>query len=223
MAAGMGAGIAAIFRAPLAGALFAAEVLYRSPDFESEVIIPAGLASVIAYCTFGLVFGWAPLFSLPPELLDVLTFNSPLHLVSYTCLARRERLETGRSTRMCGNPQRLHAQKELAIRVYALRPSSPGRERLSRRFLEKHLFRAGSFQRLDQSSASEPRISASDGFRARSPPGYGNRLARARALRSPFGSFTAMVPLQQSESFPRSGRGHHVQDRPGFFEIGRAR
>ena len=60
MAAGMGAGVAAIFRAPLAGALFAAEVLYRSPDFESEVIIPAGLASVIAYCTFGLVrFGWA--------------------------------------------------------------------------------------------------------------------------------------------------------------------
>jgi CIC family chloride channel protein len=40
MAAGMGAGVAAIFRAPLAGALFAAEVLYRSPDFESEVIIP---------------------------------------------------------------------------------------------------------------------------------------------------------------------------------------
>src|SRR5262249_61693819 len=31
MAAGMGAGVAAIFRAPLAGALFAAEVLYRSP------------------------------------------------------------------------------------------------------------------------------------------------------------------------------------------------
>jgi chloride channel protein, CIC family len=87
MAAGMGAGIAAIFRAPLAGALFAAEVLYRSPDFESEVIIPAGLASVIAYCTFGLVFGWESLFSLPPELLNVLTFTSPLHLVSYSLLA----------------------------------------------------------------------------------------------------------------------------------------
>src|SRR5262249_31059076 len=43
LAAGMGAGVAAIFRAPLAGALFAAEVLYRSPDFESEVIIPAAL------------------------------------------------------------------------------------------------------------------------------------------------------------------------------------
>ena len=87
MAAGMGAGVAAIFRAPLAGAIFAAEVLYRSPDFESEVIIPAGLASVIAYCTFGLAFGWAPLFSLPPELLSILIFNQPLHLVSYTFLA----------------------------------------------------------------------------------------------------------------------------------------
>src|SRR4029077_2194219 len=87
MAAGMGAGVAAIFRAPLAGALFAAEVLYRSPDFESEVIIPAALASIMAYCTFGGVFGWAPLFSLPPELLNVLTFNRPLHLVSYTFLA----------------------------------------------------------------------------------------------------------------------------------------
>ncbi len=87
MAAGMGAGVAAIFRAPLAGALFASEVLYRSPDFESEVIIPSGLASVIAYCTFGLAFGWAPLFSLPPDLLGVLTFNQPLHLVSYTILA----------------------------------------------------------------------------------------------------------------------------------------
>jgi chloride channel protein, CIC family len=87
LAAGMGAGVAAIFRAPLAGALFAAEVLYRSPDFESEVIIPAGLASVMAYCTFGLVFGWAPLFALPPELLTVLSFNNPISLVSYTILA----------------------------------------------------------------------------------------------------------------------------------------
>jgi CIC family chloride channel protein len=87
MAAGMGAGVAAIFRAPLAGAIFAAEVLYRSPDFESEVIIPSALASVMAYCTFGLAFGWAPLFSLPPELLSALSFSQPLQLVSYTLLA----------------------------------------------------------------------------------------------------------------------------------------
>jgi CIC family chloride channel protein len=87
MAAGMGAGVAAIFRAPLAGALFAAEVLYRSPDFESEVIIPAGLASVMAYSTFGLAFGWSPLFSLPHDLLDILTFNDPRHLLAYLVLA----------------------------------------------------------------------------------------------------------------------------------------
>jgi CIC family chloride channel protein len=87
MAAGMGAGVAAIFRAPLAGALFAAEVLYCSPDFESEVIIPAGLASVTAYCTFGLAFGWSPLFSLPPEVAASLTFHNPLQLVPYLLLA----------------------------------------------------------------------------------------------------------------------------------------
>jgi CIC family chloride channel protein len=87
MAAGMGAGVAAIFRAPLAGALFAAEVLYRSPDFESEVIIPAALASIIAYCTFGLYAGWDPLFTIPTATREVLTFSNPLQLLPYTLLA----------------------------------------------------------------------------------------------------------------------------------------
>lgn len=87
MAAGMGAGVAAIFRAPLAGALFAAEVLYRSPDFESEVIVPAGMASVAAYSAFGMVFGWKPLFALSPEVLEELSFSNPLSLVPYSLLA----------------------------------------------------------------------------------------------------------------------------------------
>jgi CIC family chloride channel protein len=93
LAAGMGAGIAAIFRAPLAGALFAAEVLYRSPDFESEVVIPAALACITAYCTFGLVFahsagmGWDPLFRLSPQLIDSMKFTNPLHLLPYLLLA----------------------------------------------------------------------------------------------------------------------------------------
>jgi CIC family chloride channel protein len=87
MAAGMGAGVAAIFRAPLAGALFASEILYRSTDFESEVIVPAALASTSAYCTFGLVFGWAPLFSLSPELVQTLTFQDPRQLLGYLILA----------------------------------------------------------------------------------------------------------------------------------------
>lgn len=87
MAAGMGAGVAAIFRAPLAGAIFAAEVLYRSPDFESEVIMPAALASIVAYCTFGLAFGWTPLFSLPEETLHQFNFTNPVHLTAYLLLA----------------------------------------------------------------------------------------------------------------------------------------
>jgi CIC family chloride channel protein len=81
-AAGMGAGIAAIFRAPLAGALFASEVLYWSPEFEPEVIIPAGIASVVSYCTFGGFFGWQPLFSTPD-----LHFGNPWQLLPYVLLA----------------------------------------------------------------------------------------------------------------------------------------
>ncbi|MGD0652887.1 MAG: chloride channel protein [Thermoguttaceae bacterium] len=81
MAAGMGAGIAAIFRAPLAGALFASEVLYRSPEFEPEVIMPAAIASVVSYCTFGLYAGWEPLFDTPD-----ITFNDPWRLGPYFLL-----------------------------------------------------------------------------------------------------------------------------------------
>lgn len=87
MAAGMGSGIAAIFRAPLAGALFAAEVLYRSPEFESEVIMPAALASITAYCTFAMAFGWSPLFEIPDEVMKLLVFDDPWQLVPYTLLA----------------------------------------------------------------------------------------------------------------------------------------
>ena len=82
IAAGMGAGIAAIFRAPLAGTLFAAEILYSSPEFEAEVILPTGLASVVAYCTFGLFFGWQPLFQTPH-----LQFDNPWRLLPYLVLA----------------------------------------------------------------------------------------------------------------------------------------
>ncbi|HKI36939.1 MAG TPA: chloride channel protein [Gemmataceae bacterium] len=91
LAAGMGAGIAAIFRAPLAGTLFAAEILYCSPEFEPEVILPAGLASVVSYCTFGVVMGWlgdpgerfGSLFKTP----EGLRFTSALELGPYLLLA----------------------------------------------------------------------------------------------------------------------------------------
>ena len=81
MAAGMGAGIAAIFRAPLAGALFAAEVLYRSPEFEAEVIMPAAIACVVSYCTLGAYSGWQPLFATPD-----LSFNNAWELGPYLLL-----------------------------------------------------------------------------------------------------------------------------------------
>ena len=82
MAAGISAGVGSIFRAPLAGALFAAEVLYRDPEFESEVIIPAGISSVVAYCLFCLVFGWGSLFDTPP-----FEFTNPLELGPYLVLS----------------------------------------------------------------------------------------------------------------------------------------
>ncbi len=82
MAAGMGAGVGSIFRAPLAGALFAAEVLYKEPEFESEVIIPAGISSVVAYCIFCLVFGWGSLFQ-----TEHFVFRNPLELGPYVVLA----------------------------------------------------------------------------------------------------------------------------------------
>ncbi len=54
---GMGAGIAAILRAPLAGALFAAQILYQEADIKGDVIIPAAVASTSSYSVFSL---WLP-------------------------------------------------------------------------------------------------------------------------------------------------------------------
>ncbi|RLC26302.1 MAG: chloride channel protein [Deltaproteobacteria bacterium] len=82
LAAGIGAGVGSIFRAPLAGALFGAEVLYRDPEFESEVLIPSGISSVVAYCVFCLFFGWGSLF----ESQDFV-FDNPLELGPYMVLA----------------------------------------------------------------------------------------------------------------------------------------
>jgi CIC family chloride channel protein len=82
LAVGMGAGVAAMFRTPLGGTLFAAEVLNRSEEIESEVLIPAGAAAITAHVTTGAVFGWGPVlpaFSAP--------FAAPLHFAAYALLA----------------------------------------------------------------------------------------------------------------------------------------
>jgi chloride channel protein, CIC family len=62
IATGIGAGIATIFKAPLGGALLAAEILYYR-DFESEAVVPAFLASIIGYSIFGYFEGYDPIFS----------------------------------------------------------------------------------------------------------------------------------------------------------------
>ena len=67
---GIGAGIGTIFKAPLGGAILAAEILYTR-DFESEAIIPAFLASIIGYAIFGFFEGYTPIFALVPLLWNV--------------------------------------------------------------------------------------------------------------------------------------------------------
>lgn len=82
MASGMAAGIGAIFHAPLAGALFAAEVMYKELDIEHEILVPAFVASVIAYAVFGSFFGFHPLFITPNY-----KFDDPWSLLPFTVLA----------------------------------------------------------------------------------------------------------------------------------------
>lgn len=83
LAAGVGAGVGAIFRAPLAGALFAAEVLYSSEDLEAEVLLPATVASIIAYSIYATKFGWGHMFAGA----GAHGFTNPLELFPYLVLA----------------------------------------------------------------------------------------------------------------------------------------
>jgi CIC family chloride channel protein len=87
LAAGMGAGVGSIFRAPLAGALFAGEILYKDAELESDVIVPGAIASIIGYSVFRL--------SLPPEVRFLPLFGgglehlvqSPLELVPFALMS----------------------------------------------------------------------------------------------------------------------------------------
>ena len=82
MLAGVAGGIGAIFHAPIAGALFASEVLYRNIDFEYEAIFPASISSIIAYSVYTSVYGWDPLFKIPNFI-----FSNPLQLIPFLVLA----------------------------------------------------------------------------------------------------------------------------------------
>ena len=61
LVAGAAAGVAAIFRAPATGALYALEVPYRR-DIVSRAAVPAIVAAVTGFLTFSLIRGTQPLF-----------------------------------------------------------------------------------------------------------------------------------------------------------------
>ncbi len=83
MTAGLSAGIAALFQAPLAGAIFGFEILYSSTDIEYETVLPCFIASAISYTIYAHFFGWATLFSMPAGFC----YDSGLSLLPYFVLA----------------------------------------------------------------------------------------------------------------------------------------
>lgn len=61
LVAGMGAGVGAIFRAPLGGAMMAAEALYRD-DFEADAILLSLISSIVAFAVYGAWYDYTPIF-----------------------------------------------------------------------------------------------------------------------------------------------------------------
>jgi CIC family chloride channel protein len=81
VAAGIGAGIGAIFRAPLGGALLSTEILYLE-GFEIAALVPSFIASVVGYTIFASWAGFTPIFG---SHFGV-AFNDPFSLVFYALL-----------------------------------------------------------------------------------------------------------------------------------------
>jgi chloride channel protein, CIC family len=59
---GAAAGMAAVFRAPLTGIVFALEMPYKD-DLAHEAVVPSLIAAVVSYVTLGAFFGNRPLFN----------------------------------------------------------------------------------------------------------------------------------------------------------------
>lgn len=87
MLAGIAAGIGAIFRAPLGGALAATEILYKE-DIESSAVIPCIVSSVTAYTVFRVFLEYAfgitspTIYAFPAMWLDL-----PEDLFFYSAMA----------------------------------------------------------------------------------------------------------------------------------------
>lgn len=78
---GVGAGIGAIFRAPLGGAVLGTEILYRD-DLEPEALLPSLVASIVGFSVFGAAEGFTPIFGE----LDTPLFDHPIQLVYFAVL-----------------------------------------------------------------------------------------------------------------------------------------
>ena len=86
MASGLAAGIAALFQAPLAGAIFGFEIFYSSSDIEDETVLPCFVASAVSYAIYACLIGqsaWEPLFILDNQY----AFSNGLRLLPYFALA----------------------------------------------------------------------------------------------------------------------------------------
>ena len=82
---GVAAGIGAIFKSPLGGAIFAVSVLYADGEFEYEALMPAFLSAIVAYsfyCSIPLPH-WGSIFNISEQL----KFQQPVELVFFVITA----------------------------------------------------------------------------------------------------------------------------------------
>jgi CIC family chloride channel protein len=85
---GAAAGFSAIFRAPLTGILLALEIPYKR-DVETEVFVPASIASVTAYLVSAMTFGMETIFPSPTSPTPILSIHASIlaHAVALGVLA----------------------------------------------------------------------------------------------------------------------------------------
>lgn len=81
--AGMAAGFASAFHAPITGALLASEIVYRGLALEAGALAPALIGALAGFTVYGFIHGYGPLLDLRPAPLDwsSLAFGLVLGLV----------------------------------------------------------------------------------------------------------------------------------------------
>ena len=82
LVAGIGAGIGAIFKSPLAGAMFGVEVLYSEMDFEGGALMLSIIAAIVGYSIYAYFYaGFSPVVLTP-----MFTYSRPIILIFYAVL-----------------------------------------------------------------------------------------------------------------------------------------